>query len=51
MKQDEFIYSGDSEVDAQFVQNTNINNIIFDQCLNNKNLFKKVVNMFLEDRI
>lgn len=48
---DEFIYFGDSEVDAQFAQNANIDNIIFDQYLNNKNLFKKLVNMFLENQL
>lgn len=47
----EFIYFGDSEVDAQFAQNANIDNIIFDQYLNNKNLFKKLVNMFLENQL
>jgi len=46
----EFIYFGDSEVDSQFAQNANIDNIIFDQYLNNKNLFKKLVNMFLENQ-
>lgn len=48
---DEFIYFGDSEVDSQFAQNAEIDHIIFDQYLNNKNLFKKLVNMFLEKRI
>lgn len=47
----EFIYFGDSEVDAQFATNANIDHIIFDQYLNNKNLFKKLVNMFLEKQI
>jgi len=48
---DEFIYFGDSEVDSQFAQNANIDHIIFDQYMNNKNLFKKLVNMFLEKHI
>lgn len=48
---DEFIYFGDSEVDSQFAQNANIDHIIFDQYMNNKNLFKKLVNMFLEKQI
>jgi phosphoglycolate phosphatase len=48
---EQFIYFGDSEVDAAFAQNANIDHIIFDQYLNNKNLFKKLVNMFLEDQI
>jgi HAD superfamily hydrolase (TIGR01662 family) len=47
----EFIYFGDSEVDSQFAQNAGIDHIIFDQYLNNKNLFKKLVNMFLEKQI
>lgn len=47
----EFIYFGDSKVDSQFAQNANIDHIIFDQYLNNKNLFKKLVNMFLENQI
>lgn len=47
----EFIYFGDSEIDAQFAQNANIDNIIFDQYLNNKNIFKKLINMFLENQI
>lgn len=51
MEVDEFIYFGDSEVDSQFAQNANIDHIIFDQYLNNKNLFKKLVNMFLEKHI
>ena len=48
---DQFIYFGDSEVDSQFAQNADIDHIIFDQYLNNKNLFKKLVNMFLENQI
>ena len=51
MNSSEFIYFGDSEVDSQFAQNANIDHIIFDQYLNNKNLFKKLVNMFLEKQI
>jgi len=47
----EFIYFGDSEVDSQFAQNAGIDYMIFDQYLNNKNLFKKLVNMFLEKQI
>ncbi|MBI2465137.1 HAD-IA family hydrolase [Candidatus Shapirobacteria bacterium] len=47
----EFIYFGDSEVDTQFAQNANIDFMVFDQYLNNKNLFKKLVNMFLEKQI
>ncbi len=46
-----FVYFGDSEVDSQFAQNANIDHIIFDQYMNNKNLFKKLVNMFLEKQI
>jgi phosphoglycolate phosphatase-like HAD superfamily hydrolase/DNA-binding Xre family transcriptional regulator len=45
---DDFIYFGDSEIDCQFAENAGIDHIIFDQYLNNKNLFKKLVNMFLE---
>jgi len=48
---DEFIYFGDSEIDSQFAQNAGIEHIIFDQYMNNKNLFKKLVNMFLENQI
>ncbi|MBN1618359.1 HAD-IA family hydrolase [Candidatus Dojkabacteria bacterium] len=47
----DFIYFGDSEIDAQFAQNAGIDNIIFDQYLNNKNIFKKLINMFLENQI
>lgn len=47
----QFIYFGDSEIDSQFAKNANIDHIIFDQYLNNKNLFKKLVNMFLENQI
>lgn len=46
-----FIYFGDSETDAQFADNAGIDHIIFDQYLNNKNLFKKLIGMFLEVRI
>lgn len=45
---EQFIYFGDSEVDSQFAQNAGIEHIIFDQYMNNKNLFSKLVNMFLE---
>lgn len=48
---DQFIYFGDSEIDSQFAQNAEIDHIVFDQYLNNKNLFKKLVNMFLEKQI
>ncbi len=43
----EFIYFGDSEVDSQFAQNAGIEHIIFDQYMNNNNLFQKLINMFL----
>lgn len=46
-----FIYFGDSVVDSEFAQNAEIEHIIFDQYLNNKNVFKKLVNMFLEQQI
>ena len=45
---EQFIYFGDSEIDSQFAQNAGIEHIIFDQYLNNNNLFAKLVNMFLE---
>jgi HAD superfamily hydrolase (TIGR01509 family) len=48
---EEFIYFGDSLVDSQFAQNAGIEHIIFDQYLNDKNIFKKLVNMFLEEKI
>lgn len=51
MSQDEFIYFGDSIIDSEFAQNAGIDHIIFDQYLNNKNLFKKLINMFLEKQI
>jgi HAD superfamily hydrolase (TIGR01662 family) len=47
---EDFIYFGDSEVDSQFAQNAGIEHIIFDQYLNKKNLFKKLLNMFLENQ-
>ncbi len=48
---DKFIYFGDSEVDSMFAKNAGIDHIVFDQYMNNKNLFKKLVNMFLEKQI
>lgn len=48
---DKFIYFGDSEIDSQFAQNAEIDHIIFDQYLNNKTIFKKLVDMFLEKHI
>lgn len=48
---DDFIYFGDSEVDRDFAENSGIEYIIFDQYLNNKDLFKKLLNMFLEEKI
>lgn len=51
MNKEEFIYFGDSLIDSEFAQNAGIDHIIFDQYLNNKNLFKKLVNMFLERQI
>ncbi len=47
----EFIYFGDSVVDSLFAKNSGVDHIIFDQYLNNKNIFKKLVNMFLEEKI
>lgn len=47
----EFIYFGDSLVDSEFAKNAGIEHIIFDQYLNDKNIFKKLVNMFLEEKI
>lgn len=48
---EEFIYFGDSEVDSEFAKNAGIEHIIFDQYLNNKTLFKQLVNMFLEKQL
>ncbi|MBI2357039.1 HAD hydrolase-like protein [Candidatus Dojkabacteria bacterium] len=48
---EQFIYFGDSEVDSEFAENANIEHIIFDQYMNNKNLFKKLINLFLEKQI
>ena len=48
---DDFIYFGDSEIDAAFAKNSGTDFIIFDQYLNDKNLFKKLINMFLEEKI
>ena len=50
-KKEEFIYFGDSEVDSDFARNAGIEHIIFDQYLNDKNIFKKLINMFLEEKI
>ena len=47
----EFIYFGDSQVDRDFATNAGIEFIIFDQYLNNRDLFKKLLNMFLEDKM
>jgi phosphoglycolate phosphatase len=46
-----FIYFGDSEIDSQFAKSAGIEHIIFDQYLNDNNLFTKLVNMFLEQRM
>ena len=43
-----FIYFGDSEIDYLFAKNAEIEYIIFDQYLNGKNLFKKLIDLFLE---
>ena len=51
LNKDEFIYFGDSEVDRDFAKNAQIEFVIFDQYLNDKNLFKKLINMFLEKGI
>ncbi len=45
------MYFGDSEIDSQFAKNANIDHIIFDQYLNDKTVFKKLVNMFLEKQL
>lgn len=50
-KREEFIYFGDSVVDSDFARNAGIEHIIFDQYLNDKNIFKKLINMFLEEKI
>jgi HAD superfamily hydrolase (TIGR01662 family) len=47
----DFIYFGDSVVDSEFATNANIEFIIFDQYLNKMNIFKKLVNLFLESQI
>lgn len=46
---DEFVYFGDSEVDYLFAKNAGVEYIIFDQYLNGKNLFKKLINLFVEN--
>lgn len=50
-EKDEFIYFGDSIVDSDFARNAGIEYMIFDQYLNDKNIFKKLINMFLEEKI
>lgn len=45
---DTFIYFGDSEIDYLFAKNAGIEHIIFDQYLNGKTLFKKLINVFLD---
>jgi len=40
-----FIYFGDSEVDAKFAKRAGIDFVIIDQYLNQKNFFKNVVNL------
>lgn len=50
-EKEEFIYFGDSIVDSDFARNAGIEHIIFDQYLNDKNIFKKLINMFLEEKI
>ena len=50
-KKEEFIYFGDSIVDTELARNAGIEHIVFDQYLNDKNIFKKLVNMFLEEKI
>ncbi len=50
-EKEEFIYFGDSIVDSDFARNAGIEYMIFDQYLNDKNIFKKLINMFLEEKI
>lgn len=50
-RKDEFIYFGDSIVDTELARNAGIEHIVFDQYLNDKNIFKKLINMFLEEKI
>jgi len=50
-RKEDFIYFGDSVVDCELSKNAGIEFIVFDQYLNEKNLFKKLINMFLEDKI
>lgn len=47
--QSEFIYFGDSEVDREFAKNGGIDFIVFDQYLNDKTLFLKLINLFIEN--
>ncbi len=44
---DSYIYFGDSEIDYLFAKNAGIEHIIFDQYMNGKNLFKKLIDLFL----
>lgn len=50
-EKDEFIYFGDSVVDTDFARSAGIEHIVFDQYLNDKNIFEKLINMFLEEKI
>lgn len=43
---EKFIYFGDSEIDADFARNAGIEFVIFDQYLNNKTLFRNLIDMF-----
>jgi phosphoglycolate phosphatase len=48
---DSFIYFGDSEIDSQFAKNAGVDFIIFDQYMNDRNLFPKLISMFLDKTI
>lgn len=48
-EKDEFIYFGDTAIDKEFANNANIDFVIFDQYLNDKNIFKKLINLFIQE--
>ncbi|MBU0975544.1 MAG: HAD family hydrolase [Patescibacteria group bacterium] len=51
LKKEELIYFGDSEIDRDFAKNADIDFVIFDQYLNDKRIFKKLINLFLEESV
>ncbi len=46
---EKIIYFGDTKIDREFAKNAEVDFVVFDQYLNDKEIFKKIINLFVKE--